>query len=341
MFCAITGRTDVTAVHVDEVDHGTALRARISITGRDDLPSRAFVKLAPVRPAERLFNRMMGLAHNESELYRLLGAELGDVLPRGYGARSDPRQGRAVVIMEDLTERGARFTQMADGCTADEAIAIARALGTLHQKFWLSERIRTGDLAMFSPSASRSTRYGPHAYHLLHTIPKSFNDIVTPDLRVQTGRLIKRRWAIARLMDSQPHTLIHGDTHLGNVCFVGEQPLLFDWQLAACGPAVKDLAYFACTSIDVPIRRAVDEDLVRNYVAALNADGTTRLRFDQAWDAYRLLAFTAFVAAGVTAAFGSRLQSPAATRAGLQRAVEGIRDLDSLQLLNRNLANES
>jgi hypothetical protein len=101
---------------------------------------------------------------------------------------------------------------------------------------------------------------------------------------------------------------------------------------------VKDLAYFACTSIDVDVRRSIDEDLVCAYVDALNSDGVTRLRLDDARDAYRLFAFTAYIAAGVTAAFGRRLQGEEPTRAGLHRAVEGVCDLDSLERVNRNLA---
>lgn len=40
----------------------------------------------------------------------------------------------------------------------------------------------------------------------------------------------------------------------------------------------------------------------------------------------------------VTAAFGRRLQGEETTRAGLQQAVEGIRDLGSLELVRSTLA---
>lgn len=335
---ALTSRTDVTAVRVLDEDHGTALRARLEIVGREDLPRTAFVKLAPVRPAERFFNRFMNLACNEAEVYRLVGGELADIVPQVYGTAGDRRSGRAIVIMEDLTERDALFVPLAAGATAAQALAVARTLGSLHQRFWMTDRFAAGDLAPLSMSASRSTRLGPHSWHLLRTIPKAFNDIVPPDFRQRAGMLIKNRWAIARLMKTHPHSLIHGDTHLGNICFVDDRPILFDWQVASAGPAVKDLAYFACTSIDVEVRRSIDEDLVGAYVEALNSDGITRLRVDDARDAYRLFAFTAYIAAGVTAAFGRKLQGEEPTRAGLHRAVEGVRDLGSLELVNRILA---
>ncbi len=206
----------------------------------------------------------------------------------------------------------------------------------MHQKFWRSPRF-DGDLAYLSPTRSRNTRLGPHSWHLLRTIPKDYNDIAPPEIRDEAKMLIKHRWAIAALMRTYPHTLVHGDTHLGNICFVGDRPVLFDWQVTSCGPAVKDLAYFAATSIDSDTRRAIDTDLVRSYVETLNADGTTRLTFDDAWDSYRLFAFTAYIAAGVTAAFGRRLQGEAPTRAGLDRAVQALRDFDSLARLRARL----
>ena len=336
MFRDLTSRNDATDVRVHDVDHGTATRARLDITGAPDLPRTAFVKLAPTRTAERFFNRFMDLARNEAEVYRHLHRDLAEVMPDLYGAASDGR-GRAVVILEDLADRDAVFTPLATGAGAAQALAVAAALATVHQKFWKSPRFE-GDLAYLSPARSRNTRLGPHSWHLLRTIPKDFNDVVPQEIRNEAKWLIKQRWAVAALMRTYPHTLLHGDTHLGNMCFVGDRPILFDWQVSSGGPAVKDLAYFAAVSIDSDIRRAIDADLVRTYVDALNSDGTVRLTFDDAWDSYRLFGFTGFIAAGVTAAFGRRLQGEATTRAGLDRAVQALRDFDSLALLRAQLA---
>lgn len=326
-------------MHVRDVDHGTATRARLDITGTPDLPGTAFVKLAPTRPAERFFNRFMGLAHNEAEAYRRLHPELSEVMPELYGAASNGR-GQAVVVLEDLSVREAVFPPLEHGATAGQALAVAGALANVHRKFWQSPRF-DADLAYLGPTRSRNTRFGPHSWHLLRTIPKDFNDIAPPEIRAKAKMLIKHRWAIAALMRTYPHTLIHGDTHLGNICFVGDRPVLFDWQVTSCGPAVKDLAYFAATSIASDTRRAVDIDLVRTYVEELNADGITRLTFDDAWDSYQLFAFTAYIAAGVTAAFGRRLQGEAPTRAGLDRAVQALRDFDSLGLLRARLGQDA
>ena len=336
-FRALTGRSDVTAVRIDEVEHGTAVRTRVTIIGEPDLPQHAFIKLAPVRPGELLLNRYMDLANTEALIYRSISAELADCIPKVYGAQSDPRSSRAVVIMEDLTERDARFLPVAKGCSATDALAIAAALGDLHRRFWRSDRLITGDLDGLSPTLSRSTTRGPRAWPLLWLIPRRYHDVVPASLRAETSMLVTRRWSIAASLGTYPHTLIHGATHAGTICFVSGRPLFFDWQVASCGPAVKDLSYFACTSLDTETRRKIDRQLVETYVAHLNADGIERLSFAEAWDAYRLLAFTAYVAAGVTSVFGRQLQSEESTRAGLDRAAQAMCDLDSLERLRNRL----
>ena len=336
-FCGLTGRTDVTAVQIDSVEHGTAVRARVSVTGSRHLPQHAFIKLSPVRPAERILNRYMALAHTEAEIYRLLNTELADLMPKAYAAQSDSKNGRAIVIMEDLAERDARFLSLEAGCIAADALAVAAVLGDLHRTFWMSDRLRTGDLLELSPARSRSTSRGPRAWPLLRMIPRRFHDVVPADIRAQTSILVEQRWTIAKLIGTYPHTLIHGDTHAGNICLIGDRPMLFDWQVASCGPAVKDLSYFACTSLDTETRRAIETRLVETYVAHLNGDGIERLAFAQAWDAYRMFAFTAYVAAGVTSVFGRRLQSEETTRAGLRRAVQAMSDLASMAILRQRL----
>jgi hypothetical protein len=338
VFCALTSRIDVTAVQINDVEHGTSIRARINITGSPDLPRHAFVKLAPTRPAEYLLNRYMGLAHTEAGIYRRLNTELDGIVPEVFGTQSDPRGGRAVVIMEDLTDGNARFLSVAAGCTAADALAVAATLGSLHRRFWMSERLHTGDLIDLSPALSRSTSRGPRAWPLLRMIPRMFHDVVPLDFRAEAAILVTQRRLIAKLIGTYPHTLIHGDTHAGNICVIGDRPVLFDWQVAACGPAVKDLSYFACTSIDTDTRRDIDARLVETYIGELNADGIERLSLAEAWDAYRMFAFTAYIAAGVTSVFGRRLQGEETTRAGLQRAVQAVRDFNSLAMLRKKLA---
>ena len=304
------------------------------MTGPPGTPAQVFAKLTPTRPVERLFNIAMRLGRNEVEVYRRVGAELGEVAPAVYAAAS--ARGRSVVLMEDLALRGARFGDVAGSCTPDEARAVARALARVHAAFWESPRFTT-DLAVFAPPAARSVTWGPQTWRLLAAIPRRYDDLVPQGVRAEAHMLRRRRRAVAEVMRELPMTLVHGDTHRGNICFVGDRPILFDWQVAAQGPGVKDLAYFTVTSLDTDVRRRIEQDLLAEYLEALQAHGGPRLAREPIWADYRMLAVTAFIAAGVTSAFGARLQGEAVTRTGLDRAVRAVQDLGSFTELWRRV----
>jgi aminoglycoside phosphotransferase (APT) family kinase protein len=131
--------------------------------------------------------------------------------------------------------------------------------------------------------------------------------------------------------------LLHGDTHRGNLAFYDNHVTLFDWQVAGQGPAYKDLAYFAATSLTPEVRRARERELVREYVDAVRVGGGPDIAEAAAWEAYRLLLVTAYTAAAFTAVFGGRLQSDQTSRAALIRAVAAIRDHDSFGRLRSHL----
>lgn len=245
VFRELTGNAGVTGVEVVDADHGTAVRARLEVTGPPGTPAQVFAKLTPTRPVERLFNTAMRLGRNEVEVYRRVGAELGEVAPAVYGAASG--RTRSVVLMEDLALRGARFGDVAGSCTPDEARAVARTLARFHATFWESPRFAT-DLAVFAPPVARSVTWGPQTWRLLAAIPGRYHDLLPKDLRGDVQMLRRRRRAVAEAMRQLPLTLVHGDTHRGNICFVGDRPILFDWQVAAQGPGIKDLA----TSLSPP-----------------------------------------------------------------------------------------
>ena len=133
---------------------------------------------------------------------------------------------------------------------------------------------------------------------------------------------------------SLPQSLLHGDTHRGTLGFDDTGVTLFDWQVAGQRPAYKDMAYFAATSLAPEVRRSIERDLVREFVEAVRVGGGPDINEAAAWDAYRLLVVTGYVAAAFTAVFAGRLQSDDTVRAALARAVAAVRDHDSLARLH-------
>lgn len=340
--------TDITAAwlsellgrRVDEItvcdeEHGTATRARLALTG-DGVPETVFVKTTPTRPIERLFNNVYGLSEAEAVFYRRVAPEITECTPAAYGARWDARTGRSVVVIEDLAARGTRFAHAGVSCTADEAAMMTHALAGLHRKYWESPRFGT-DLSRFSPAGSPAQWFGTYSSALIGRVPHRYDDVVDADFRRDALLLHTRRDDVARVWRSLPQSLQHGDTHRGNLGFHDDGVTLFDWQVTGQGPALKDLAYFAATSLDTDLRRSIERDLVRDYVDTVSAGGGPDINEAAAWDQYRLLVVTGYIAVAFTAVFAERLQSDDSTRPAFGRAIAAVRDHGSFAGLRRQL----
>jgi hypothetical protein len=49
---------------------------------------------------------------------------------------------------------------------------------------------------------------------------------------------------IAGALATHPRTLVHGDLRRANIAYVGDDVVLFDWELASSAPAARDLAWY-------------------------------------------------------------------------------------------------
>ncbi len=97
------------------------------------------------------------------------------------------------------------------------------------------------------------------------------------DIPVERGRFIADNYrAVAALIDAAPHTVMHGDAHLGNVYFRDGRPGLLDWQAVRRGHPSRELAYTLVTSLTPPDRRAAERELLDQYRLALAGHRRTR-----------------------------------------------------------------
>jgi aminoglycoside phosphotransferase (APT) family kinase protein len=97
-------------------------------------------------------------------------------------------------------------------------------------------------------------------------------------------------------------TLIHGDLRLDNLLFTDEnkRAILLDWQTAAVGLPLNDVAYFISTSFAKPNDREKEEKrLVTEYHKLLDVNDT--YSFDEAWSDYRRASFIGFIMAVLSA----------------------------------------
>ena len=328
----IMGRR-VTSVSIIGGDAGTSSRARLALTG-DGVPASVFVKM----PAETAATRMMGelgrLARTEVMFYRELAPELTG-LPVSYGSAFDSLTGRFVLVLEDLAVDPCVFPDTLHPLDKDQAAKIVELLATLHATFW--ERLPANGSRrplgwVYSASGDHTSLLtGP----LLNTSARRLAERTS--IPVEAGRFIIDNYrAVAKLIDEQPNTIMHGDAHPGNVYFRNGEAGLLDWQAVRRGHPGRELSYTLVTGMTTADRQSCQRDLLAIYRRALAGAGGPELNADELWLRYRQGALYAYVAPLITAGMGG-MQDESIALEGVRRGVAALTDLETVAALRLSL----
>ncbi len=323
----------VTSVSLIDGDAGTSSRARLALTG-EGVPASVFVKMAAETVATRLMGELGNLADTETRFYSQLSPELTGV-PRNYGSRFDPYTGRFVLVLEDLAVSDCDFPDTLHPIDPDRAALVVELLARVHATFWgrLPPRSGVGPLGWLYAASedSASLLTAP----LLRTSARRLAERTA--LPIDRGLYIDDNYrAAARLVDRPPHTVMHGDAHPGNVYFRDGRAGLLDWQAVRRGHPGRELAYTLVTSMTTEARRESQRDLLDVYRRALASSGGPEMDAAELWDRYRQGALYPYVATLITAGMGG-MQAEDIALKGLERALEGLQDLDTVALLKRDL----
>ena len=322
---------DVNSVSVLDADAGTSSRARLALTGVG-VPQTVFVKLTAQTAATRLMGELGRLGHTEVRFYRQLAPELTG-LPKAYGAAFDGWTGRYLLVLEDLPAAECQFPDTLHPLSVDQAGLIVGLLARLHATFWGLPADGAAPLGwLYTPSGDTTSML---TGALMKTSIKRLAG--RTDIPVEQGRFIAENYrAVAALIDTPPHTVMHGDAHPGNVYFRDGKPGLLDWQAVRRGHPSRELAYTLVTNLTPQDRRSAQRELLDDYCRALAAAGGPQLDGDELWLRYRQAAMYAYVAALITAGMGG-MQAENIALAGLQRAVAALEDLETIALLKNSL----
>jgi len=328
----------VTQVERMDGHSGTTTRERIRLATNDagrraGLPASMFLKITPTSLGTRLFTSLLDLGASEVDFYRAFGGALPVKTPRVFCARRAGRAGRFVLLLEDLAASGCRFTTSADPISLAEARAVVTTLGRLHAAFWESPRF-AGDLAWLRSAENNPRRRLEWWISARSNGPAlaKFGDLVPEEIRKNAHRIHAHRQLLEAHWARAPRTLIHGDSHAGNLYFDGDEAGFFDWQVVQVGPGLRDVSYFLVNSIDTDLRRAREHELLELYLATLAEGGVGGLDFADAWEQHRVFALYTWIAISVTAATAG-LQEQRIVRRAVERTGSALRDLASLDAL--------
>ncbi|WP_322858273.1 phosphotransferase [Mycobacterium europaeum] len=324
--------TTVRSVRVLGSDAGTSARARLVLTGKN-VPDSVFVKLGAETAATRLMGELGRLGHTEVRFYRQLAPQIVGA-PYAYGAVFDPWTGRYLVVLEDLPAESCEFPDTLHPLSPDQASLIVELLADLHATFW--ERLPRdgrGPLGWLYTASGDVTSLLTGS--LMHASIKRLAE--RTEIPLEKGRFIADNYrAVAALIDTAPHTVMHGDAHPGNMYFHGGKAGLLDWQAVRRGHPSRELAYTLITSLTPEDRRATQRELLDDYRRALAAAGGPELDRDELWLRFRQAALYAYVAPLITAGMGG-MQVEDIAMEGLRRGVAALDDLETVAALQSSL----
>jgi thioester reductase-like protein len=208
----------------------------------------------------------------EIALYRLDDPVLRSHTPGVIATHADPTTRTWAVLLEDL--RGATLLDAVDrpgAWTRDHVNAVLDGIAAIHGAF----HSRSGELRSQPWMPASRTRASVQAMTPLwralavHAAPM-FTEWAGPTIAATHRALIDRIAQWRPVLDAAPHTLIHNDFNPRNVCLRsadddGWRLCAYDWELAAIGTPMRDLAEFLCFVSPPDVRRGAIEALIDRH----------------------------------------------------------------------------
>ncbi|ONH61443.1 aminoglycoside phosphotransferase [Frankia sp. CcI49] len=268
-----------------EQDDGTNRRARFDLTySAGSGPSRVFLKAEGVH---REVHARNGNLFNEPELFAS-GVPIPVDHPRSYRVIIDRPGLDYVIIMEDVTGRGADPRDSTRPMTVDQVANGLRGLARLHSRYWgfsAATEPRLAWVQTWAPTEGFQAGLRTYTPAGLERGAGSLPAAVT----ARGGDAHVDLWArYVATLGREPVTLLHADAHIGNTYVLpGDEVGFLDWQVLRRGAWPQDVGYFLVGSLTIEDRRRAEVDLLREYLAALDVPEETRPTLDDAWLRYR------------------------------------------------------
>lgn len=226
------------------------------------------------------------VTRSEASFYRDLAPRVGVAVPACRYTGIDPVVGNGLIIMEDVVAAGGRFLTALEPYSVEQAHDSVDQLATLHAAHW-------GDVG-FGHLGRLGNRLAELADAPLRTdaelqalLDDQRGDPLPPAVR-DGARVNAAVRALAQRTSGLGETLVHGDTHAGNLYVREGRTFLIDWQLLQRAHWSIDVAYHLGAVLSVDMRRRAERELLNHYLDRLAAHGVSDVPDRAAaWEHYR------------------------------------------------------
>lgn len=310
---------------------GTTYRLHLTYRGSSG-PGTLVAKLTGEDEASRVLVAPGYAA--EVGFYTELVPSLNVRTPRCWYGAIIPDKTRFTLLLDDVS--AATPGSQIEGCTVPQASASIRNLVGLHAPRWNDPSLWGFEFLLRPDDAMASMLAQAMAMATDAFIERYHRELNDSDSRVlRDVSSVIEQWQLAR---TTPFSVIHGDYRLDNLLFDGAtgEATVVDWQTAAIGPPLRDVAYLLGTSLPSEVRREYEKQLLSEYHDALVSEGIAEYGFEQCWDDYRLgqLQGPMITVLGCIYAAAERSgQADAMFLAMAHRSCAAIRELGSLELI--------
>ena len=332
----VAGLQVVEEAHCDTGSASTAARAVLDldyVAGCDcGLPKRVILKTVLIHPGAP-----SAMYQNEVRFYRDLRPELDLETPRVFASSFDEQSGTFGVVMEDVRLRSACFPNATAAMTEPQIMNVLSQLAGLHAQFWTSPRFSRELGWLWTPRSGGFYDFlqGAGGEFLRYQVERStYKQELLVRLRRSFDEAWDCLWTAQQILESEPTTLLHGDTHFGNTYLLpGDRVGLLDWQLMNRGRWSHDVTYIMVTALDIESRRRHERDLIAYYLDRLSAGGVRTVpNMEDAWLLYRQTAIWGFLLGWMITPVEN--YGEVILRANLERLTTALEDLDTFAALN-------
>lgn len=267
---------------------GTSSRAVLELTyGAGSGPATVFAKTKG-DPLRRLFQWMTDNAFIEGRLASS-GAPLPIEHPTFYAGVVDRMRLNDMVVMDDVTSRGAVLNDATRPMSVDEVANGLRGLARLHSRYWGFQNPELQGLGWVRPCRAHPTFRFLVRLGCKRGIPRLRSHLPEQVADLGPGRMIRHWRRHIASVQQGPQTLLHGDAHVGNTYTLPDGAVgFYDWGVVRRGHWSFDVGYFIISALDVTDRQAHAADLVEVYRTALEVPETERPSTDEAWHRFRM-----------------------------------------------------
>lgn len=237
--------------------------------------------------------RDLGFYRSEVMFYRELAHRAQIHTPKVYVAELDVDNGDFVLLLEDMAP--SRAGDHMQGCSVADGEKALREAAMLHAAFWDDTELERQPWLYVPPGAQ-----GFYTTELLESSWDFFVANYTAQMDPEVMKVCEKfvrchgAWNAPR---TAPKCFSHNDFRVDNMLFGADRICVVDWQTSAYLGSGMDVAYFLGSAFDRDTRKAVERDLLQEYLEQLHSRGVQNYNFDHLMADYRHYSFAVLVVA--------------------------------------------